>query len=69
LQAVFTIDGFSAFNKEIIMEADNELRLEALRLAIGRNNKIVKQDGTIFTVDVAEVAKEASVLFKFLKGE
>ncbi len=51
------------------MEADNELRLEALRLAIGRNNKIVKQDGTIFTVDVAEVAKEASVLFKFLKGE
>ena len=51
------------------METDNELRVEALRLAVQRNPRLLTQDGKIMAVTATEVAQEAGVLFKFLKGE
>lgn len=50
------------------MEAQNELRVEALRLAIGRNNPVLKQDGTLVTISADDVVKDAAVLLAFLKG-
>lgn len=48
------------------MEKDQELRVEALRLAVGRHPKLLAQDGTAITAGPTEIVTDAEAFYTFL---